>query len=185
MATQFYLESADRPSQSGLANESLAPGVLVSDDGTGVAKFAFADGDYDGLALYDPEWLSAEDEDAIASGTYEVDDRVRFHPSEDAAVVKARTIDDDTAPAPNIGHRSVVGVVDDSSVDAPAAPQGRLVEEGYTTDIDGDGVTTEFSRANNNFIAVGRAYRPGRTAGSNVTDFDAPVRTVLFGEGQA
>lgn len=185
MAVQFYLESADRPPQSGVANEQISPGELVFDDGTGVKQFAFADGDYTGLALYDPEYLSAEDEDAIASGVYETGDRVRFHPSEDAAVVKVRTAEDNGQPAPNIGHRDVVGVIDDSDADAPAGHVGRLVEEGYTADADDDGTSTTFNRSNDNFLAIGRAYRPGRQAGENVTEFDAPVRVVLFGEAQA
>lgn len=185
MAVQFYLESADRPSQSGLADEQITPGVFVSDGGAGVTRFAFADGDYDGLALYDPEWLSAEDEDAIANGYYEVDDRVRYHPSEDAAVVKARTIDDDTVAAPSIGHGDIVGIVDDSDANAPGTPQGRLVEEGYTSDADGDGTSTTFSRANGNFLAVGRAYRPARQPGGTVGEFDGIVRVILFSEAQA
>lgn len=186
MAVNFYVESADRASQSGLANEQIAPGTLVSDDGAGVNLLSFADGDYTGLALHDPEYLSAEDEDAIASGLYEVDDRVKYHPSEDAAVVKVRTIDGaDTDPAPAIDNKTIVGVVDESDADAPSGAQGRLVEEGYTTDIDGDGVSTTFSRANGNFIAVGRAYRPGRQNGDTVTKFDAPVRVVLFSEAKA
>lgn len=188
MAVQFYIESADRPQRSGLANESLAPGVLVSDDGTGVNKFTFSDGDYDGLAIYDPEYLSAEDEDAIASGTYDVDDRVRYHPSEDAAVVKVRTIaDDGDDAAPSVSHRSVVGVCDDSDTNAPDSAAGRIVEEGYTQDDTDDATAngTTFSRANNNFLAIGTAYRPGKQNGDTVAAYDEPVRIVLFSEAQA
>lgn len=185
MAVQFYLEQGDRSSQSGIANESLAPGTFVADDGAGVSKFAFADGDFDGLALYDPEYLSAEDEDAVASGSYETDDRVRYHPSEDAAIVKARTIDDDSVAAPSISHGDIVGVVDDSDANAPGTPQGRIVEEGYTADADGDGTSTTFDRSTGNFLAVGRAYRVGQQNGDSVGDYDAPVRVVLFSEAKA
>lgn len=185
MAVNFYIESADRASQSGLANEAIAPGTLVRDDGAGVNQLSFADGDYTGLALYDPEHLSAEDEDAIASGEYEAGDRVKYHPSEDAAVVKVRTIDDQGGSAPAVGHGNIVGIIDEADVDAPAGVKGRIVEEGYTHDGDGDTAATTYSRDNNNFLAIGRAYRPGKQNGDTVTDFDAPVRTVLFSEAQA
>lgn len=188
MAVQFYLESADRPSQSGVANEQITPGELVVDDGTGVNAFTFSDGDYGGLALYDPEWLSAEDEDAIANGYYATGDRVRYHPSEDAAVAKVRTIaDDGDDAAPSISHGTIVGVCDDSDTNAPDSAAGRIVEEGYAQDDTDDGTAngTTFSRANNNFLAVGRAYRPAKQAGDTVTAFDEPVRVVLFGEAKA
>lgn len=185
MATQFYLESFDRPNQSGVANESIEPGTLVTDNGAGVNLLSFADDDYTGLALYDPEYLSAEDEDAIASGEYEVDDRVKYHPSEDAAVVKIRTPTDDGGAAPSISHGDIVGVVDESAADAPVGVQGRIVEEGYQADGDGDGASTTFSRDNDNFLAIGRAYRPAQQNGDTVTGYDAPVRVVLFSEAQA
>ena len=185
MAVNFYIESADRASQSGIANEEVAPGTLVRDDGNGVNVLSFADGDYTGLALYDPEYLSAEDEDAIASGVYAVDDRVKYHPSEDAAVVKIRTIENEGGTAPTIGHGDIVGVVDETAADAPAGVKGRIVEEGYSHDGDGDGAATTFDRASGNFLAVGRAYRPGRQAGETVSNFDAPVRVVLFSEAKA
>lgn len=185
MAVNFYIEQADRSSQSGVADEQLAPGTLISNDGAGVNLLSFADGDYDGLALYDPEYLAAEDEDTIASGLYEVDDRVKYHPSEDAAIAKVRTLTDDGGPAPSIGHQTVVGVIDESDADAPSGVKGRLVEEGYSADTDGDGAATTFSRANGNFLAIGKAYRPAKRNGGTVTAYDAPVRVVLFSEAQA
>lgn len=187
MAVQFYVESADRPSQSGVANESIEPGTLVRDDGAGVNLLTFADGDYTGLALYDPEHLSAEDEDAVASGVYATGDRVRYHPSEDAAVVKVRTIKDDgDDAAPSISHGDIVGICDDSSADAPDS-LGRVVEEGYAQDDTSDGTANSvtFDRSNGNFLAVGRAYRPGKQNGDTVTAYDEPVRVVLFSEAQA
>lgn len=185
MAVNFYVESADRASQSGIANEQITPGTLVRDDGSGVNLLSFADGDYTGLALYDPEYLAAEDEDAVASEFYKADQRVKYHPSEDAAVVKVRTVEDDGGPAPSVSHGNIVGVVDESDADAPSGVKGRLVEEGYSADVSGDGTSTTFNRSNDNFLAVGRAYRPGRQNGDSVTDYDAPVRVVLFSEAKA
>ncbi|WP_226041178.1 hypothetical protein [Natrinema sp. DC36] len=192
MAVQFYIESADRASQSGVANEEIAPGTLVTDEGAGVTRFAFADGEYTGLALYDPEYLSAYNNTVVQHGsttfdeTYDVDDRVRYHPSEDSAVVKIRTIEEATAgitASPNIGHGDIVGIVDESDADAPTST-GRIVEEGYTNDENDDAASTTFSRANGNFLAIGRAYRPGKQNNENVTDYDGVVRTVLFSEAK-
>lgn len=186
MGVQFYVESADRPPQSGVANESITPGELVTDDGAGVNKFSFSDGDYDGLALFEPEYVLAVDEDEVTyPGTYDTGDRVRFHPSEDAAVVRVRTPEDNSQTAPSIGHRDVVGVIDDSDGDAPAGSVGRVVEEGYTADANGDGTSTTFNRSSSNFLAVGRAYRPGKQNGDTVSDFDDPIRVVLFEDAKA
>lgn len=185
MAVQFYVEEADRSAHSGLANEKLAPGTLVTDDGSGVRKVQFADGDYDGLALHDPEYLSAPEEDEVAPTQYDVDQRVRYHPQEDAARVRVRTLEDSGGPAPSISHRSVVGIVDETDADAPSGVVGRVVEEGYQADASGDGASTTFSRANNNFLAIGIAQRPGQQNGDTVTAYDDPVRVLLFSEAQA
>lgn len=184
MANQFYVESADRPYHSGVANEAIEPGELVHDGGAGVTRFAFADGDYDGLAVYDPEYLSAEDEDAIASGEYAAGDRVRYQPDEHGAVLRARTLEDSGGPAPSISHGTVVGVIDDSAADAPSGVVGRLVEEGYTADINGDGTSTTFDRATGNFLAIGKARRPGKQNGETITAFDEPIRVELFDEAR-
>jgi len=92
--------------------------------------------------------------------------------------VKIRTAEDNgTDPAPAIGHKTTVGIVDASALQGSAAEyEGRIVEEGY------DDGTTTFNRSNNNFKAVGVAYRPAKQAGDTVTDYDSPVRTILFSE---
>lgn len=184
MAVEFYIESKDRPAQSGIANEAIKAGTLVRDTGAGVDLATFADGDFDGVAEYSEEFLSAEDEDAIADETYEVGDRVIYGGAEDAAVIKVRTITETTdgvTASPSISHGDVVGLVDQSAGDAPTS-DGRIVEEGYTNDENNDATTTTFDRASGNFIAVGRAYRPGKQNGDSVTDYDTPVRVVVFGE---
>lgn len=178
MAVQFYIEQADRASQSGVADEEIDAGELVVSDGGAVTRASYADGRYDGLQLYDPEFMAAEDEDAIADESIEVGDLSRYHPDEDSAVVHVRTLHDN-GTAPSIGHNDVVGIADSGTADADAADvDGRIVEEGYTNG------TTTFNRANSNFMAIGRAYRPAKQNGNSVTDFDVPVRVELFADGE-
>jgi hypothetical protein len=171
---EFYIESADRPLKSALAAEAIVAGELV--DATGGATPLAFDGRFDGVATYEPEFLARDDQNEVVDETYEVDQRVPHGGDADRDRIKARTIDDEAAPAPAIDHQDVVGVVDASSADAPADSDGRIVEEGYTTDLDGDGVTTEFSEANGNFTPIGIAVRPGRLLGDTVTEYDHPVR---------
>lgn len=185
MAVNFYVEQADRSRRSGLAaEEGIEPGTLITDTGEGVEQFTTAHEDY-GLALFDPEYLAADIrasafiEGSIPDKAYEVDQRVSYQPSEDAAIVKIRTIDDDGAPSPTIGHRDVIGVADADGLEA------RIVQEGYEYDANGDGAATTFSRANGNFVAIGRAYRPGRQNGDEVMEHDAPVRTILYSSPKA
>lgn len=179
MAVEFYIESADRPAQSGLADEEITAGELVYDDGAGLVRADFADGDVSGVAEYSEEYLSAFDEDDVADETYDIGDRVAYGGNADGDVVKVRTAEDNgTDPAPSIGHRTVVGLLDDSSTVASASEfKGRLVEEGYT-----DNAATTYDRATGNFIAVGVAYRPAKQNGDTVDTYDTPVRVIRFGE---
>lgn len=187
MAVQFYVEQADRSYLSGVADETVKAGVLVTDvDGGGVRRLNFADNDYSGLAVYDAEVLAAEDHDVgttAADFEYSSDDRLKYQPAEDGAIVKIRTIVNggDTTSAPSIGHRDVVGIVDETDADAPAPAdcEGRIVEEGFGNDAGGGGDTT-YNRSNNNFLAVGRAHRPGKQQGDTVSAYDEPVRVVTF-----
>jgi len=195
MALEFYVEQADRSPQSGVANEDIYAGELVHDDGDGVdvLTFAAADGDgHAGLARYDGQAFAREYEDEVREDKYVAGDpqreRVQYQPFEDSAVVKVRTIEETTGgvtTAPSIGHRDVVGIVDETDGDAPDSP-GRIVEEGYSNDENDDTTSTTFNRGNDNFKAVGVAYRPGRNDAA-VADpaFDEPVRVVLFSEPQA
>jgi hypothetical protein len=187
MAMEFYVEQADRSPQSGVANEEVAAGELVHDDGDGVNVLTYAATDEDagghlGLARYDGEAMAAEHEDEIVQPVYDTGQRVQYQPQEDSAVVRIRTPEDNsTDPAPAIDHKTVVGILDASALQGTAAEfQGRVVEEGYT-----DGTTT-YDRASGNFKAVGVALRPEKmhapVAGSQADSFDYPVRVALYGD---
>lgn len=184
MATEFYVEQADRSPQSGLVTEEVYAGELVHDDGTGVSRltFAAADGEF-GLARYDATAFAREYDDEVRPQKYDPTDdqrdRAQYQPVEDSMVARPRTIDDDAAAAPAIGHRDVIGYVDETVGDAPANAEGRVVEEGYT-----NGATT-FDRSTGNFKAIGVAYRPGRRNGEAIDEYDYPVRVVFYSEPQA
>jgi len=171
MAVEFYVEQSDRAYQSGVAAEQVYAGELISDSAGSVAPLAFADGDYDGLALYNPEFMAAEDEDDVRDEYAEAGDLVQYAPDEDSAVVHIRT-PEDNGTAPSISHGDVVGIADLGST------EGRVVEEGYD-----DGATV-YDRSNNNFLAIGEAVRPAKQSGDSVTDFDVPVRVELNAEAQ-
>jgi hypothetical protein len=165
---ELYIESADRPLKSALANEAVTAGELV--DATGGANPLASDGRFDGVATYEPEFLARDDQNEVVDETYEADQRVPHGGDADRDRIKARTIEDDTSAAPAIEHGDVVGVVDSSSADAPDNSDGRIVEEGYTA-----GATT-FDEASGNFKPIGIAVRPGRQLGDTVAEYDHPVR---------
>lgn len=185
MALEFYVEEADRGPRSAVANESVYAGELVHDDGDGADVLTYADTDADagahvGLARYDAQAMAAETMEDVVEEVYDAGQRVQYQEVEDSARVRIRTPEDNsTDPEPTIGHQDVVGVVDASAVQGSAAEfQGRVVQEGY------DDGTTTFNRANNNFQAIGVAYRPDKMHASRAGDqsdtFDYPVRVVLF-----
>jgi len=183
MALEFYVEQADRSPLSGVVDEVITAGELISDTGSGVSKLTFADsGEGAGLARYDATAFARDYDDDVRLPQYEPNDpqreRAQYQPLEDSAIVKIRTAEDNgTDPAPAIGHKTTVGIVDASALQGSADEyEGRIVEEGY------DDGTTTFNRSNNNFKAVGVAYRPAKQAGDTVTDYDSPVRTILFSE---
>jgi hypothetical protein len=183
MALEFYVEQADRSPQSGVVDEIITAGELISDAGTGVSKLVFADGGENaGLARYDGTAFARDYADDARQPQYEPDDpqreRAQYQPFEDSAVVKIRTPEDNgTDPAPAIGHKTTVGIVDASALQGSADEyEGRIVEEGY------DDGTTTFNRSNSNFKAVGVAYRPAKQAADSVTTYDTPTRVVLFSE---
>lgn len=189
MALEFYVEQADRSPQSGVVDEVITAGELISDAGSGVSKLTFADsGEHAGLARYDATAFARDYDDDIRQPQYDPNDpqreRAQYQPFEDSAVVKIRTIEETTAgvtTAPSIGHKDVVGIVDETDADAPSSA-GRIVEEGYTNDENNDAATTTYNRSNSNFKAVGVAYRPAKQAGDSVTTYDTPTRVVLFSE---
>lgn len=191
MALEFYVEQADRSPQSGVANESITAGELVHDDGDGVNVLTYAATDEDagghiGLARYDAEEMAAETEEDVVNEVYASGARVQYQPVEDSAVVRIRTPEDNgTDDPPDINHKDVVGVLDAAggTVASAAEFQGRVVQEGYT---DNAGTPTTYNRSNNNFKAVGVAYRPDQNpapvAGQQAESHDYPVRVVLFSD---
>lgn len=187
MAIEFYVEQADRSPHSAVANEEIYAGELVHDDGDGADVLTYAATDEDvgghvGLARFDAEKMSATHDEEVVEDKYDTDQRVQYQPFESDAIVRIRTPNDNgTDPAPTIGHKDVVGIVDASALQGSAGEfQGRVVEEGYS-----DGTTT-FNRSNNNFKAIGVAYRPDKmhtpVAGDLSDGFDHPVRVVLFSD---
>jgi hypothetical protein len=185
MANEFYVDEADRSPLSGVVDEEVYFGELVSDGGSGVTKFVYADSNESlGLARSDVQAGAAEDEDDTAEENYlpdeELRNRAQYHPNESDARVRPRTAQDNgTDPAPSIGHRDVVGVIDASGGTVASAGEfaGRIVEEGYTDDA-----ATTYDRATGNFKAIGVAIRPAKQNGDAVTDFDYPTPVQLFGE---
>lgn len=104
------------------------------------------------------------------------DDRPPVRGRIDGSGVCPRTTVESTAgttAAPNIAEHAVVGVVDTSAADAPAAA-GMIVEEGYVNNENGDTTSTTFSRSNGNFIPLGRAVAP---VDNNKGDGAFPVTT--------
>lgn len=184
MAVEFYVESADRNPQSGLANEEIYAGELVNDAGAGVNLLTFGDsGENAALARYDGQSFAREYDDEVRERKYDPTDeqrnRVQYQRFEDDARFRIRTIGDESAAAPSISHRDVVGVVDEGTGDAPANAEGRIVEEGYT-----NGATT-YDRATGNFKAVGIALRPARQTGGVADEYDYPVRVEMFDSVEA
>lgn len=197
MALEFYVEQADRSPHSGVVNEDIYAGELVHDDGDGVDVLTYAATDEDagghiGLARYDGQAFARDHDDEVREDKYVAGDpqreRAQYQPFEDSAVVRIRTINETTdgvTTAPDINHKDVVGVVDETEANAPTSP-GRVVQEGYSNNEDDDADSTTYNRSNNNFKAVGVAYRPDQNpapvAGQQAESFDYPVRVVLFSD---
>lgn len=152
----FYRESADRPSQSGIAQEDIHVGTIVARTGAGQVNLTDdVDTAADGVALAPRSGdYIAKEADETTNFLYESaeNDRVPYADLDEAgAVLKARTISDNsTDPAPSISDDTVVGVAHK----ADSAFRGRLVEEGYTD----DGATT-YDEGSSNFTPVGTVYR--------------------------
>lgn len=175
----FYVEQSDRSYKSGVAQEDIDAGELVTLRSDGAYRTdQSADGHFDGVADFVERGDAiVHDIDDTGGFTYKSadDDRVPIGGYDDGAYIKVRTIEDNgTDGAPSISHGDVVGVVDATAVSGTGAEfQGRIVEEGYA-----DAVPTTFNRSNTNFLAVGRAYIP-QEEGSAVTSFDVPVRVIV------
>lgn len=155
----LFADENDRSPQSDVVTEELMNGELVfAVEGGGVRKAAGTDSRIDGI-------VDTVSGDHIAEDPYDFRTNIEdftYKPSEDArasffaggeggAYLRVRTPTDEGYTAPNIQQWSVVGIPD------IAGYEGRLVEEGYTADPDGDGTDTTYSRSNSNFLAVGLA----------------------------
>jgi hypothetical protein len=166
----FYVESADRPFQSGIAQEDIHVGTIVARTGAGqVSLTDDVDTAADGLATA-PRRGDYIAEEADEASTFEYlaseNDRVPYADLDEAgAVLKARTISDNsTDPAPSISDGTVVGVAHK----ADDAFRGRLVEEGYT-----DNGSTAYDVGSDNFTKVGTVYR------DDSDGYDEAVRFVV------
>lgn len=166
----FYVESADRPYQSGIAQEDIHVGTIVARTGAGQVNLTDdVDTVADGVATAPRRGdYIAKEADETTNFLYEAaeDDRVPYADLDEAgAVFKARTIkDNSTDPAPSISDGTVVGVAHK----ADDAFRGRLVEEGYT-----DNGATTYDTASGNFTAVGTVYR------DDSSSYDEAVRFVV------
>lgn len=175
----FYVEQSDRSYKSGVAQEDIDVGELVTLRSDGAYRTdQSADGHFDGVAdMVERGDAIVHDVDDTGGFVYKSadNDRVPIGGYDDGAYIKVRTVEDnDTDPAPSIGHNDVVGVVDATAVsDTGAEFQGRIVQEGYQDDA-----PTTFNRSSNNFLAVGRAYIP-EEEGSDISGFDEIVRVVV------
>lgn len=175
MAVQFYVEQSNSAYKSGVADEEIHAGEIVSNEGAGVS-LGDAQVPLGGLALFSEEFMVGNDEDEVVDEVYASGDRVKYAPVEGTLRGYGQTPEDNGQAAPSIGHETVVGVIDTSAADAPAGSAGRLVEEGYTAG------STTFNRSNGNFVALGEAYRPGKQNGDTVTAFDTVVRVDFYAE---
>lgn len=205
----FYIETTQTPNQGGFAAEDIPAGTaVVVADGEVTLFDAATDEVFSGVADTPRrgEYIASYDHE---SGTYTylaniTDDYDRDNHAplgfqgydgvgdtrdahlvpvgggDDGDLIKLRTITDTNATAPSISDGTVVGVVDSTDADAPDNAAGYIVEEGYSYDGDGDTTPTTFSRANDNFVAIGKAYKPedmvAPSDDGTITEYDFPVR---------
>lgn len=162
----MFVYSSDRPNLSADATEDIQPGEIVAISGTGAALCQGSD-DFGGVALgvRSGEWVADDDEDWSANYSDFVYTAADDHPmpvggDEDGARLRVYTAKDNgTDPAADISGWDVVGIPAAGTLTTPNdSHYGRLVEEGYT---DGAGTPTTYSRANGNFLPIGRAIPTG------------------------
>lgn len=165
----FYIESADRPSQSRVAAEDIHVGEAVQEDGSDGVERANANDHNDFAGVADnpqsADWIAAEaDEDSNETYDSADNDRVVYGGGAPGDVIKVRTIENNsTDPAPSINDGDTVIIPDASLADSATEFEGRVVQSGYSDDS-GDTHNTS------NGIVVGKAYR------DSATSFDSVVR---------
>lgn len=182
----FYIEVTQTPNRSGFAAEDIPAGTLVylaggeahlADASTHETVDGVADtprrGEY--IAGFDHETSDfvylANDPDPDNHAPLS-DNNAHLVPvggGADGDYIKARTVPDVAgATAPSITDGAVVGFIDTTVLDGVEDAAGYIVEEGYT-----DAAANEYSRAEGNFVAIGRAYRESHG------DYDRPTRVVV------
>lgn len=184
----FYIEQNDRSLKSAMPAEDIPLGTLVATgSSTGEVELAEEQNHetFEGVveAPRRAEYI-AEESDEGSDFVYKAGDQpddlsdaghlVIYGGNADADVIRVRTIvaeGDVGDTTPSITDGSVVGYVKtDETNGLTASNAGRIVEEGYSTDQDNATGAVTYSRANGNFVAIGRATRDGST------DFDETVR---------
>lgn len=151
--------------------EDIEAGELVfKPDDADLRLAEFADGTIDGVAVHTSTGDSIAETTTDATGSYVFeaadDDRAGYGGNDDGDVfiaLTAATAGTSDEPAPSIDPDTVVGIIDETSDDAPAGVEGRLVEEGYQADADGSGSLVTFDRDSGNFIALGKATKQNDT----------------------
>lgn len=171
----FYVEYENRPYHSRPAAEDIHVGTLVNENGSDA--FERADGadvsrlDYLAAKPRSADWIADDEDVDLTDFTYKSseNDLVPGHPLSDGDTVKVRTAKDTggNEPTPDIQDGDVVGIIDTSAgtLSSSSEYEGRVVEEGYT-----DGDATTYNRSNNNFVALGVAFKDAATS------HDVPVR---------
>lgn len=125
------------------SSDPLPHGILVHDP----AGDSIVDHDEDYVA-YDELWTYRGDED----------DTAYFTPLEAVDMIIPETItsgadaNGNTPPEPSLGDGVTVGIISD-----PDTGQTRVVESGFTFDVDNDGTAETFSESGaGDFVAIGR-----------------------------
>lgn len=182
----FYIESYDRPPESAVVAEDLyaGEGLVVNSNGKAeqfdgsthsFGEFVgVADNPFTGDQIREHE----EDDEELEKFDVADDDRVTYGGDADRDRIRIRTAGDTggNEPTPDVSHGDVVGFVDTSAgtLSSTTEYEGRIVEEGYD---DGESTPTTYNRTNDNFIALGVAYRDGANAHDDAVRVE--VRTDL------
>ena len=182
----FYIEVTQTPNRSGFASEDIPAGTAVYLSG-GLASLADAaehetiDGVADtprraeyiaGFRHETSDFVYLADDPDPDNHAPLSDNNAHLVPvggGADGDYIKLKAMADvDGASAPDIGDGDVVGFIDTTVVDGVPDGAGHIVQEGYTDEED-----NEYSREEDNFVAVGRVYK------DEATEFGQPVRVVV------
>jgi len=189
MALQYvYQHDASLTRKPLAAGEVITEGEFVRFNGSGeIRQFdPSADDLPHAIIVHNPEGDSIveHDEDYVSYSelwTYRGDegDRAYVQPLDQVDQVIPETITDEadqygaTPPEPSINDGTVVGIIAD-----PGTGETRIVESGYTYDMDDDGTAETVSESGTgNFVAIGRAtHDTHESILGNEYDTRIPVR---------